>query len=342
MAVLVTGGAGYVGSHAVATLVNDNRSVVVLDNETSGQWAGIQSQFPNVVCIKASLSQTALIAQILQQYQVSAVFHFAASCIVAESFEQPVRYFQNNVYGTQSLLQAMAMTDVKQLVVSSSCAVYGHPQTLPLSEDHPLNPISPYGWTKHLMEVSIQDACKRHHLNCIILRYFNAAGAHPQLPLGENHHPETHLIPLMLQVASGRRTEPLCITGDDYDTPDGSCIRDYVHVCDLIQAHRLALTHLETRSDSSSVTDSHGACAIYNLGADKGYSIKQVLALAKTVTGGDIPIIMGSRRPGDPAILVANSNKIRQTLGWMPCYSDMETILKTAWQWEQRLSVGLC
>jgi UDP-glucose-4-epimerase GalE len=264
---------------------------------------------------------------VLSEHQVTDVMHFAAFAYVGESVQDPLKYYANNVAGTLSLLQAMRTVGVQHLIFSSTCAVYGNPQHPILNEEHPLNPINPYGESKLFVERMLQASATAYGLRWISLRYFNAAGADPEGELGESHAPETHLIPLVLSVASGRQAE-VAIFGTDYDTADGTCVRDYIHVHDLADAHILALQALDTDK----------AQTAYNLGNGTGYSVRQVIETAAHVTGRAVATRVAPRRPGDPPYLIAAADKIRSTLGWQPRYTDLSTIIATAWRWEcQRL-----
>jgi UDP-glucose 4-epimerase len=253
--------------------------------------------------------------------------HFASFINVGESYHHPEKYYQNNVINSFHLLEAMIECGIKNFIFSSSAAVYGEPTQIPINEDHPIAPVNPYGSTKAEVEKKLEEYRLNKGLNYISLRYFNACGAHPDGSIGERHNPETHLIPLILQAASGRRKN-IQIHGDDYDTSDGTCIRDYIHVMDLVEAHLLALNSLIN----------NGQSAIYNIGNNQGFSVKEIIQAAETVTQKPIPIEMGERRKGDPAKLIANNQKIIQELNWHPRYSDLNTILSTAWQWEKKLA----
>jgi UDP-glucose 4-epimerase len=327
MTILVTGGAGYVGSHCVDWLLRQGRPVVVVDDGCTSQFDITAAALPGATWVRGRVHDKALMRTLLLGHQVTAVMHFAASCLVSESFEQPRRYYENNMLGTVALLGAMLDANVRLLVASSTCAVYGQPQQLPIREDHPLQPINPYGWTKRLMEQVMHDYRQAFPLRTIVLRYFNAAGAHPNGHLGERHEPETHLIPCLLQTALGRRST-FDIYGDDYPTPDGTCVRDYIHVSDLAAAHGLALGYLEASEDSPS--------HVLNLGADKGISVQQMLTEVASRTQKQLPVRVRPRRPGDPPVLIADSSRARTLLGWQPQYSDVGTLIQTAWQWEQR------
>jgi len=325
MAVLVTGGAGYIGSHTVKLLIQRGYAPVVYDNLIYGHREAVsQGDF-----VHGHLHDTARLVEVLTQYNITDVLHFAAFAYVGESVQDPLKYYDNNVVGTLSLLQAMRTAGVKHLIFSSTCAVYGVPRQPVLTEDHPLCPINPYGESKLFVERMLQASAVAHGLRWISLRYFNAAGADPEGELGESHEPETHLIPLVLSVASGRRPQ-VAIFGTDYETADGTCVRDYIHVNDLADAHILALQALET---------AHAQTA-YNLGTGTGYSVRQVIDTAATVTGRPITTQIAPRRAGDPPYLVAASQKIQSALGWQSRYAELAPILETAWRWECRRLYG--
>lgn len=319
--VLVIGGAGYIGSHIVQELVHRNYPVVVLDNLSTGH----RDLVAGGEFIEGDLGDPVLLDHLLAEFPIGTVMHFAASSLVGESVEHPLVYYRNNVAKTTELLDAMRRHAVDRFVFSSTAAVYGEPVQVPISEDHPCQPTNPYGTTKLAIERMLADCARAHGLRFVVLRYFNAAGAHPSGHLGERHQPETHLIPLVLQVATGQR-ERIKIFGTDYSTPDGTCLRDYVHVDDLTQAHMLALESLATGA----------AGGTYNLGNNKGYSVREVIDLARRITGHPIPAEPRPRRAGDPAVLVADSTHIRSTLGWQPRYERLEQIIETAWQWHRR------
>jgi len=325
MTVLVTGGAGYIGSHAVKLLIQRGYQTVVYDNLVYGhREAASWGDF-----VEGDLHDTARLVQVLKEHQITDVMHFAAFAYVGESVQDPLRYYANNVAGTLSLLQAMRAVGVQHVIFSSTCAVYGIPQHPVLTEEHPLHPINPYGESKLFVEWMLQASAAAYGLRWISLRYFNAAGADPEGELGESHDPETHLIPLVLSVASGRRAD-VAIFGTDYDTADGTCIRDYIHVNDLADAHILALQALDTDK----------AQTAYNLGNGMGYSVRQVIETAAHVTGRSIATRVAPRRPGDPPSLVAAADKIHSALGWQPRYTDLSTIIATAWGWECQRRYG--
>lgn len=320
--VLVTGGAGYVGSHACKSLAQAGYLPVVYDNLSKGhlnsvQWGPLE---------KGDMGDRERLDAVFKTYRPDAVMHFAAFIEAGESVSYPGKYYENNTFGTLTLLQAMCANGVKPIIFSSTAAVYGEPQGIPISETHPLAPINPYGTSKHMVELMLADFGTAHGLRYTALRYFNAAGADLHGDCGENHTPETHLIPLILQVALGKRPHVI-LNGDDYDTPDGSCIRDYVHVTDLVDAHILALEALLTRTIAPA----------YNLGNGCGFSVREVIDTARQVTNLDIPLKIGPRRPGDPAKLVADSSKAKRELGWMPKYAQLVKIIETAWQWARKI-----
>jgi UDP-glucose 4-epimerase len=344
--VLVTGGAGYIGSHAVRALSRAGHQPVILDNLVYGH-ADIARQVLNVPLIEAQVGDRALLEAVLQGQHpalagsglegrpIEAVLHFAAYAYVGESVKDPARYYRNNLGDTLTLLEALIAPERTQgpipIVFSSTCATYGVPQQVPITEDHPQAPINPYGRSKWMVEQLLQDFSYAYGLPTVIFRYFNAAGADPDGDLGEDHDPETHLIPRVLDTMSGR--EPyLQIFGDDYPTPDGTCIRDYIHVCDLADAHVLGLERLLRLKERDEQVRTP---LIYNLGNGTGYSVQQVIEAAKAVTGRGLLAHVARRREGDPAQLVASSLKARQDLGWRPRYPELGTILEHAWAWHQ-------
>ena len=325
MAVLVTGGAGYIGSHTVKLLLQHGSWPVAYDNLIYGH----REALPQGDFVYGDLHDTARLVDVLRQYHITDVLHFAAFAYVGESVQDPLKYYTNNVAGTLSLLQAMRSVGVQRLIFSSTCAVYGLPEHPLLTEEHPLCPVNPYGESKLFVERMLQASAAAYGLRWISLRYFNAAGADPEGELGESHTPETHLIPLVLSVANGRRAD-VAIFGTDYNTADGTCIRDYIHVSDLAAAHICALQALDTDK----------AQTAYNLGTGTGYSVRQVIETAAHVTGRPIATRAAPRRPGDPPCLVAAADKIRAALGWQPHYSDLSTIIATAWHWECQRRYG--
>jgi UDP-glucose 4-epimerase len=322
--ILVTGGAGYIGSHAVYALQQAGYAVVILDNLVYGH-RDLVDQVLKVPLIVGSTLDEALLKTIFDRYKIDAVMHFAAYTYVGESVTDPGKYYESNVVGTLTLLDAMVAAGVKSFVFSSTCATYGLPQFLPITEDHPQQPINPYGHTKQMVEQILTDYDKAYDLRSVRFRYFNAAGAHPSGLLGEDHSPESHLIPLVLQTALGLR-DTIAIYGTDYPTADGTCIRDYIHVCDLADAHILGLEYLLKG----------GSSAVFNLGNGHGFSVREVIEAAQRVTGRPIPVVEAARRPGDSSELVGSSQKAQDILGWSPQYGHIDTILAHAWQWHQR------
>ncbi len=319
--VLVVGGAGYIGSHAAKELGRRGYGVVVLDNLAYGhrefaKWGEF---------VLGDIADPRQLRLVFQKYSISAVMHFAAFAYVGESVTDPHKYYQNNVAYTLNLLQAMREAGVDKLIFSSTCATYGNPQAIPMAEDHPQAPINPYGRSKLMVENIMADYAQAYGLKYASLRYFNAAGADPEAEIGEWHAPETHLIPLVLDAALDER-KPIRIFGLDYDTPDGTCIRDYIHVTDLADAHILALEHLLAG----------GRSRVFNLGNGQGFSVREILDTARRVTGRLIPALEAARRPGDPARLIGSSERIRAELGWKPRFADIERIIATAWAWHSK------
>lgn len=326
MNVLVIGGAGYIGSHAVNKLVKKGYTVSVLDNLITGHREAVDASAKFYL---GDIRDKEMLNQIIQTDSIEAIFHFAASSLVGESVEKPLKYFNNNVVGMEVLLEVMQENDVKKIIFSSTAAVYGEAEASLITEDEPKQPTSPYGESKLMMENMIKWCDLAHGIKFVSLRYFNVAGALSTGEIGEDHDPETHLIPIVLQAALGQR-EAITIFGDDYNTPDGTCIRDYVHVEDLIDAHILSLEYLNQHNDSQ----------IFNLGSSTGYSVKEIVEASRKVTGEDIPAIIGERRAGDPAKLVAASTKARELLGWQPAYETIEAIIQTAWDWHKANPTG--
>jgi UDP-glucose 4-epimerase len=320
--ILVSGGAGYVGSHAVKKLSQQGFRCLVLDNLVYGH-----SQFvKGAELIEGDTGNPQLLERIFCQNEIQAVMHFAGYAYVGESVTDPAKYYQNNFVSTLGLLRAMIEAKVNKVIFSSSCATYGNPQEIPITEDHPQNPVNPYGASKLMVERILRDFDRAYGLRSVIFRYFNAAGADPDGEIGEWHEPETHLIPLVLDVVAGRR-DSVQIYGTDYDTPDGTCVRDYIHVTDIAQAHFLGLQKLMAGDPSS----------VFNLGNGSGFSVREVIRTAENVTGHKIKTTEISRRPGDPAALVGSSQKAREILGWEPEFPGLDSILKTAWNWHQKL-----
>ena len=318
--ILVTGGAGYIGSHTVLALREQGQPVLVLDDLSEGHEGALLG----AELARGSTLDTDFLAGVFSENEISAVCHFAARCYVGESTRQPELYYRNNVVGTLNLLEAMHRAGVHKIVFSSTCATYGIPEEVPIPETATQAPINPYGSTKLVCEGILRDMHSAHGMDSVSLRYFNAAGADPQGRLGEHHDPETHLIPLVLQSAD--TAEPLKVFGNDYPTPDGTCIRDYVHVADIAEAHILALNAL--------ADGQHGAMA-FNLGSEHGASVLEIIETAQRVTGQTIPYEIADRRMGDPAFLVGNADRIRDELGWAPRFSDTGVIVETAWHWHR-------
>ncbi|MDP3887532.1 UDP-glucose 4-epimerase GalE [Hydrogenophaga sp.] len=326
MKILVVGGAGYIGSHMVKHLGLAGSAVTTLDNLSGGHRdAVLHGEF-----VQGDIADRALLDRLLAEGGFDAVMHFASFIQVGESVVAPAKYYQNNVVNTLNLLDAMVAAGVKRFIFSSTAAIFGEPQSDTIDEQHRLQPINPYGRTKLMVEQALADYDRAYGLKSVCLRYFNAAGADPEGLLGERHEPETHLIPLVLQAASGRRPH-ISVFGRDYDTPDGTCIRDYVHINDLCQAHGLALQSLMGGAGSQA----------YNLGNGSGFSVQQVIDTAREVTGREIPVVYAERRAGDPARLVADSRAATAQLGWKPQLAALETLIGHAWAWEQRRAVQL-
>jgi UDP-glucose 4-epimerase len=323
MKILVVGGAGYIGSHMVKQLHNQGMEVVTFDSLETGFEDAVRYG----TLIKGDLKDSQALEQLFSSNDFDAVMHFASYIQVGESVREPAMYYKNNVSNTLNLLDAMVKHGVKHFVFSSTAAIFGSPSYTPIDEEHPRAPINPYGRSKLMIEQILKDYDHAYGLKSACLRYFNAAGADPEGELGERHDPETHLIPLILQAASGRRPS-ITIFGTDYDTPDGTCIRDYIHINDLCDAHMLALNKI--RNEGNSVR--------FNLGNGDGYSVKEVLTTAEAVVGKSIPVEYGERRAGDPDRLIADSSRARKELGWNPVYSSLEDIITHAWQWEKKQS----
>ncbi len=319
MKVLVVGGAGYIGSHMSKCLVRNGHQVVVLDDLSTGYRSAVRYG----ELIEGSIGNPDCLNRVFGEHAFDAVMHFASFIQVGESVREPARYYRNNLANTQNLLDAMREHGAGNFVFSSTAAIFGEPAQVPIDEGVPSAPINPYGRSKWMVEQMLADYEHAYGLQSVCLRYFNAAGADPEGELGERHDPETHLIPLVLQAASGRRPA-ISVFGTDYDTPDGTCIRDYVHVDDLCAAHLLALQRLWQG----------GGSGRYNLGNGNGFSVREVIDTARRVTGRDIPLRFESRRAGDPARLVADSGRARRELGWQPARGDLETIIADAWRWE--------
>ena len=320
MTVLICGGAGYIGSHVNKRLHQEGCETIVLDNLVYGHREAVKWG----TFIRGDLKNIDEIEGVFQAHKIDAVFHFAAYAYVGESVLEPEKYYYNNVVNTLNLLSAMKKSSCDKIIFSSTCATYGEPERVPITEDMPQNPINPYGWSKLMVEQILRDYQRAYGLKFVVLRYFNAAGTDPEGETGESHNPETHLIPLVLDAAGGKR-EDIKVFGMDYDTPDGSCVRDYIHVADIASAHVLALRYLENG----------GAGDFFNLGNEKGTSVLEVIDSAKRITGRDFKVTLAERRPGDPAKLVGSSEKARRVLGWAPGYVDIDTIIAHAWQWHE-------
>lgn len=322
--ILVTGGAGYIGSHAVLALKRVGYDVVILDNLVYGHRDLVEKVL-QVELVVGDTGDRALLDQLFKTHNIAAVMHFSAYAYVGESVTDPAKYYRNNVVGTLTLLEAMLAASIKKFVFSSTCATYGVPSVVPITEDHPQNPINPYGATKLMVERILSDLSLAYDFKSVRFRYFNAAGADPNGQLGEDHNPETHLIPLVLLTALGQR-DSISIFGTDYPTPDGTCIRDYIHVSDLADAHILGLEYLLKGGESE----------VFNLGNGNGFSVRDVIETASVVTSRDIKVLECDRRPGDPPFLIGSSDKARTILGWQPQYSSLKDIIAHAWQWHQQ------
>lgn len=320
--ILVCGGAGYIGSHAVRQLIDRGEEVIIVDNLETGHEDAIH---PQAKFYKVDIRDEEALDKVFAENKIDEVIHFAANSLVGESMTNPLKYFNNNVHGTEILLKVMVAHDVKKIVFSSTAATYGEPKNIPILESDETSPTNAYGETKLCMEKMMKWADKAHGVKYISLRYFNVAGAHESGEIGEDHNPETHLIPLILQVPLGKR-EFISIFGDDYETHDGTCIRDYIHVTDLADAHILAVHKLREGSESN----------IYNLGSGNGFTVKEMIEAARKVTGHEIPAKVCERRAGDPAKLVASSEKARRELGWVPKHENVEDMISSAWNWHQK------
>ena len=319
--VLVTGGAGYIGAHACKALSYAGYLPIAYDNLVYGhpetvKWGPL---------VKGDINDRKQLEMVMQKYNPSAVMHFAAYAYVGESVQHPAKYYRNNVAGTLSLLESMKNCRIDKIIFSSTCATYGMPAQVPITEQHSQNPINPYGRSKLMIEWILQDFATAYDLKFVSLRYFNAAGADPDAEIGEDHNPETHLIPLVLEAALGKRNQ-IEIFGTDYNTHDGTCIRDYIHVSDLASAHVLALEYLFRGGKSDA----------FNLGNGNGFSVREVIATAMKVTGLNIHCLESERRPGDPSVLIGSSKKIRNNLDWKPSYNSLDTIIDSAWRWHKR------
>lgn len=319
MSILVLGGAGYIGSHAVYQLIDRGYEVVVVDNLQTGHKKAVH---PKATFYEGDIRNRDFLNNVFHNEQIDGVIHFAANSLVGESMVDPLKYYDNNVYGTQILLEAMRNAGVRHIVFSSTAATYGEPKSVPITENMPTVPTNTYGETKLTMEKMMAWCEKAFDLKYVALRYFNVAGARGTGEIGEDHHPETHLIPVVLETALGKR-EYITVFGEDYPTKDGTCIRDYIHVEDLIDAHILALNYLQNGGDSS----------VFNLGSSQGFSVKEIIDMARKVTGKEIPGKIGERRLGDPSVLIASSEKAKNILGWNPAKTNIEQIIKDAWNW---------
>ena len=319
MTVLVCGGAGYIGSHTVYELIDKGDDVVIVDSLETGH---IKAVHKDARFYKGDIRDKEFLTNVFDKESIDAVIHFAANSLVGESMVNPLKYYDNNLYGTKVLLEVMIEHDVKKIVFSSTAATYGEPERVPILETDKTEPTNTYGETKLSMEKMMKWTDVAHGLKYVALRYFNACGAHKSGEIGEDHHPETHLIPLILQVPLGKR-EAISVFGNDYDTKDGTCIRDYIHVTDLAQAHILAVDYLMKGNESN----------IFNLGNGVGFTVNEVIETARKVTGKEIKAVMAERRAGDPAQLIASSEKAKTVLGWKPEHADLEEIIASAWKW---------
>ena len=326
MSILVTGGAGYIGSHTVYKLIEEGRDVVIIDNLETGHMEAIN---PKAKFYKGDIRDKEFLNKVFSSENIEAVIHFAANSLVGESMKNPLKYYDNNVYGTKVLLESMLNNGINKIVFSSTAATYGEPEKLPIEETDKTEPSNTYGETKLAMEKMFKWTSKAHNLKYVSLRYFNACGAHYSGNIGEAHNPETHLIPIVLQVPNGQR-EHVNIFGEDYNTKDGTCVRDYIHVTDLAQAHILAVDYLLNGGESN----------IFNLGNGKGFTVKEVIEVARKVTGNSIPAVVSPRRDGDPAQLIASSKKAKEILGWKPEHDSLEEIIQSAWNWHKKHTNG--
>lgn len=321
MKILVLGGAGYIGSHTVSELVDAGEEVVIVDNLETGHIEAVNRK---AVFYQGDIRDRAFVDSVFEKENIEGVIHFAANSLVGESMTNPLMYYDNNLNGTKVLLQSMVAHGVDKIVFSSTAATYGEPESIPILETDRTEPTNPYGETKLSMEKMMKWTGVAHGLRYVALRYFNACGAHVDGQIGEAHSPESHLIPLILQVPNGQR-EAISIYGDDYDTKDGTCVRDYIHVTDLAQAHILAMKYLIDGGESN----------VFNLGNGVGFTVKEVIEAARKVTGHPIPAVVAPRRGGDPAKLIASSEKAKSVLGWKPEHADLEEIIATAWKWHK-------
>lgn len=321
MSILVCGGAGYIGSHTVHQLINQNKDVIIIDNLQTGHMSAVNKK---AKFYKGDIRDSSFLDKVFSENNIESIIHFAANSLVGESMTKPLLYFNNNVYGMQVLLESMVKHNIKNIVFSSTAAVYGEPKRVPILEDDETNPTNPYGETKLAMEKMMKWCDKAYGIKFVALRYFNVAGALEDGSIGEDHSPETHLIPLILQVPLKKR-EFITVFGDDYSTPDGTCIRDYIHVIDLADAHIKAVEYLEKGNGSN----------IFNLGNGVGFSVKEMITAAEESTNEKIKVVLGERRAGDPAQLIASSEKARKILGWTPKYTNVKDIISTAWGWHK-------
>jgi len=326
MSILVPGGAGYIGSHAVYQLIDEGYDVVVVDNLQTGHRKAIH---PKAKFYQGDIRDRVFLKDVFDKEKIDGVIHFAANSLVGESMVEPLKYFDNNVYGTQILLETMREKNVQYIVFSSTAAVYGEPETVPITETMATNPTNTYGETKLAMEKMMKWCEQAYGIKYVSLRYFNVAGARSTGEIGEDHNPETHLIPVVLETALGKR-EAITIFGEDYPTKDGTCIRDYIHVEDLVDAHILALRYLQKGGKSD----------VFNLGSSQGFSVKEIIEMSRKVTGKNIPAIIGERRAGDPSILIASSEKAKKVLGWDPKRTNIDQIIKDAWNWHSTHPMG--
>ena len=331
MKILITGGAGYIGSQTNLFLLENGFETVVFDNLVYGHEHNIPKS-SKCQFVQGDLLNLPDLEAIFENNQIDGVIHFAAFAYVGESVTNPAKYYQNNVLGSFNLLETMRKFHCQRLVFSSTCATYGTPEILPITENEKQKPINPYGWSKLMIEQMIKDYHKAYGLNAVVFRYFNAAGADKNLRTGEEHNPETHLIPLILEVASGKRDQ-IMIFGDDYETPDGTCIRDYIHTEDLASAHFLGMKKLENESGN---LENGKICEFVNLASGNGFSVREIIQIVEQITGKTIKTQMAARREGDPAMLIADNKKAREFLNWNPTNSNLENIIQTAWNWESR------
>jgi UDP-glucose 4-epimerase len=321
MSILVCGGAGYIGSHTVHELINQNKDVIIVDNLQTGHMKAVN---PKAKFYKGDIRDSEFLDKVFTENTIEAIIHFAANSLVGESMEKPLLYFNNNVYGMQILLESMVKHNIKNIVFSSTAAVYGEPKKIPILEDDETNPTNTYGETKLTMEKMMKWVNKAYGITYVSLRYFNACGALQDGSIGEDHFPESHLIPLILQVPLKKR-EAITVFGDDYETPDGTCIRDYIHVLDLADAHIKAVEYLQKGNESN----------IFNLGNGVGFSVNEMIDSAREATHEEIKVVIGERRAGDPAKLIASNAKAKKILGWDPKYTDVKDVISTAWGWHK-------